>query len=114
MKLRTILASLAIVLAGCVQAQSPTQPRDDAILEMQKAFLAGNKARLAQLLPLAQGHTLEPWAAYWELRSRLDTAGPTEIQQFFTRYAGTYQEDRLRNDWLQVLGQRRDWDPFAQ
>ena len=110
MKLRTILASLAIVLVGCVQAQ----PSDDVILEMQKAFAAGNKARLAQLLPLAQGHVLEPWAAYWELRSRLDTASTAEIQQFLARYAGTYQEDRLRNDWLQLLGERRDWDTFAQ
>jgi soluble lytic murein transglycosylase len=114
MKLRTILASLAVVLAGCVQAQQTTQPRDDVILEMQKAFVAGNKARLAQLLPLAQGHALEPWGAYWDLRSRLDTASAAEIQQFFARYPGTYQEDRLRNDWLQLLGQRRDWDTFAQ
>ena len=29
------------------------------------------------------------------------------------RYAGTYQEDRLRNDWLLLAGQRRDWDGFA-
>jgi soluble lytic murein transglycosylase len=110
MKLRTILASLAVTLLGCAQAQ----PRDDVLLQMQDAFRQGNKARLAQLLPLAQGHALEAWAAYWELRSRLETAPPQEIQQFFTRYAGTYQEDRLRNDWLQLLGQRRDWDTFAQ
>jgi soluble lytic murein transglycosylase len=110
MKLRTILASLAVVLLGCAQAQ----PRDDALLQMQQAFRDGNKARLAQLLPQVQGHALEPWAAYWELRARLDTAGPTEIQQFFTRFAGTYQEDRLRNDYLQMLGQRREWATFAQ
>lgn len=114
MKLRTILASLVIVLAGCVQAQQTAQPRDDVILDMHRAFAAGNRARLTQLLPLVQGHVLEPWAAYWELRARLDTAGPTEIQQFLARYAGTYQEDRLRNDWLQLLGERRDWDTFAQ
>jgi soluble lytic murein transglycosylase len=114
MKLRTILASLVIVLAGCVQAQQTVQPRDDVILDMQRSFAAGNRARLTQLLPLAQGHLLEPWAAYWELRARLDTAGPTEIRQFLARYAGTYQEDRMRNDWLQLLGERRDWDTFAQ
>jgi soluble lytic murein transglycosylase len=110
MKLRTILASLAVALLGCAQAQPP----DEVLLQMQDAFRQGNKARLAQLLPLAQGHTLEPWAAYWELKARLETADPQEIQQFFTRYAGTYQEDRMRNDWLQLLGQRREWDTFAQ
>jgi soluble lytic murein transglycosylase len=110
MKLRTILASLALVLLGCAQAQ----PRDEVLLQMQEAFSKGNKVRLAELLPQAQGHALEPWAAYWELRARLDTAPPAEIQQFLARYAGTYQEDRLRNDWLLLLGERRDWDTFAQ
>ena len=110
MKLRTILASLAILLTGGAQAQS----RDDVLLEMQQAFRQGNKARLAQLLPQAQGHALEPWAAYWELRARLDTAPPEEVLQFLARYAGTYQEDRLRNDWLLMLGQQRRWELFAQ
>jgi soluble lytic murein transglycosylase len=110
MKLRTILASLAVTLLGCAQAQ----PRDEVLLQMQEAFRQGNKARLAQLLPLAQGHALEAWAAYWELRARLETAPAQEIQQFLARYAGTYQEDRLRNDWLLLLGQRREWDTFAQ
>jgi soluble lytic murein transglycosylase len=114
MTLRTILASLAIVLAGCVQAQPQNQARDEILLEMQQAFRQGNKARLAQLLPQAQGHALEPWAVYWELRARLDTASPAEIQQALARIAGTYQEDRLRNDWLVLLGERRQWDLFAQ
>ncbi|HEX2545885.1 MAG TPA: hypothetical protein VHL79_13455, partial [Ramlibacter sp.] len=94
--------------------QSVQQPRDEVLLEMHQAFRQANKPRLAQLLPQAQGHALEPWAAYWELRARLDTASVQEIQQFLARYAGTYQEDRLRNDWLQMLGQRRDWTTFAQ
>jgi soluble lytic murein transglycosylase len=35
------------------------------------------------------------------------------VQDFLARYAGTYQEDRLRNDWLLLLGKRRDWASFA-
>ncbi len=110
MKLRTILASLAIVVVGSAQAQ----PRDEVLLEMQQAFRQGDKARLAQLLPLAQGHALEPWAVYWELRARLETASPQEIRQALDRIAGTYQEDRLRADWLQLLGERREWGLFEQ
>jgi soluble lytic murein transglycosylase len=110
MKLRTILASLAIVLVAAAHAG----PQDDILLDMQQAYRRGDQARLTQLLPLAQGHILEPWAAYWELRARLDTASPDEVQRFLAKYAGTYQEDRLRNDWLLQLGQRRDWDGFLQ
>ena len=29
------------------------------------------------------------------------------------RYVGTYLEDRMRNDWLLLLGQRRQWSAFA-
>ncbi len=86
---------------------------DNLILEMNKAFRRGDKARLAQLLPQARGHALEPWAAYWELKARLDEASAQEVQDFLGRYAGSYQEDRLRNDWLLLLGERRDWTAFA-
>ncbi len=96
-----------------LSCQAAAQSRDEIILDMNQAFKQGNKQRLAQLLPLARGHVLEPYAAYWELRARLETATPQEIQQFLTQYAGSYQEDRLRNDWLLLLGQRRDWATFA-
>jgi soluble lytic murein transglycosylase len=109
MQLRRILTLIALAVACSVQAQTPG---DNILVEMSQAFRQGNKQKLAQLLPQARGHALEPWAAYWELKARLDTAQPAEVQEFFTRYAGTYQEDRLRNDWLLLLGQRRDWTNF--
>jgi soluble lytic murein transglycosylase len=86
---------------------------DDTVLEMGQAFRRGDKARLTALLPQTRGHALEPWAAYWELNSRLNEASPQEVQAFLARYAGSYQEDRLRNDWLLLLGERRDWTTFA-
>jgi len=110
MKFRAILTSIMVAHATTACAQVKVD--DSTILEMAQAFQKGNKARLTQLLPQARGHMLEPWAAYWELNARLDTATPQEVQDFFSRYAGTYQEDRLRNDWLLLLGQRRDWTTF--
>ncbi len=86
---------------------------DALILEMNQAFRRGDRGKLAQLLPQAKAHVLEPWAAYWELKARLGEASAQEVQNFLTRYAGSYQEDRLRNDWLLLLGQRRDWSAFA-
>ncbi len=87
---------------------------DDVILEMNQAFKKNDKAQLSRLLPKAKGHALEPWAAYWELRVRLDQASTAEIQDFLKLYAGTYVEDRLRNDWLLQLGRQRDWTTVAQ
>ena len=81
---------------------------------MAQAFRKKDSATLTALLPQARGHALEPWAAYWELSARLPTASPAEVDAFLRRYANTYQEDRLRNDWLLQLGQNSDWDTFAR
>ncbi|MDR2990801.1 MAG: lytic transglycosylase domain-containing protein [Burkholderiaceae bacterium] len=80
---------------------------------MHAAFLRNDQAQLTALLPLAHGHPLEPWAAYWELKTHLETADPAEVAAFLAHWPGTYQEDRLRNDWLLLLGKRRDWASFA-
>ena len=95
-------------------ASKPSEPASDRIInDMQAAFKRGDRKQLTALLPKARGHILEPWAAYWELSSRLDVASTDEVQAFLNRYAGSYQEDRLRNDWLLVLGRRRDWAAFV-
>ena len=95
------------------QTNAPNKA-DEVILDMHQAFKKNDKGQLTRLLPRAKGHTLEPWAAYWELRVRLDQASDSDIQQFLSQYAGTYAEDRLRNDWLLQLGRQREWATFAQ
>jgi len=94
------------------QTNAPNKA-DDVILEMNQAFKKNDKAQLSRLLPKAKGHALESWAAYWELRVRLDTAPQADIQEFLNQHAGTYAEDRLRNDWLLQLGKQRDWPTFS-
>ena len=112
-KILTSLAAGAVLTAASPLAVAQNRG-DEAVLEMQKAFRKGDKAALAALLPAARGHVLEPWAAYWELKARLTEASAGEVNAFLQRYAGSYQEDRLRNDWLLLVGQRRDWAQFAE
>ncbi len=109
--------SVALLPAALAQSTVPganpaNAAADGVLLDMGAAFKRGDRKRLTQLLPQAKGHPLEPWAAYWEIKSRLGETSTPEVQDFFARYAGTYQEDRLRNDWLLLLGQRRDWTTF--
>ncbi len=114
MKFTFILTGLALALSvGAAHAQATTPKTDELVLEMNRAYKARDTRKLAQLLPQVRGHALEPYAAYWEIRARLDTATDAQVQDFFARFPGTYQEDRLRNDWLLLLGQRRDWTNFA-
>ena len=85
---------------------------DAPLLDMAQAYKARDRKRLTALLPQLRGHPLEPWGAYWDLSARLDEAGASELQNFFSRYAGSYQEDRLRAEWLLMLGRNRDWVAF--
>lgn len=99
------------------KASTPSKAADagDAvIIDMSQAFQKADRKKLTALLPQAKGHLLEPWAAFWELRVRLGDATDTEVKNFLQRYAGTYQEDRMRNDWLLLLGERREWIQFER
>jgi soluble lytic murein transglycosylase len=120
MQFQAILTSLALVLSLTLAPQTLARAKEAArtnqdalITDMAEAYKKQNRRRLSALLPQVQGHVLEPWAAYWELSARLEEASPEEIRQFLRRYAGTYQEDRLRAEWLLLLGKRRDWSTFS-
>jgi soluble lytic murein transglycosylase len=115
MKFTLILTLLAgLGMTGLLGLPAQAQNRgDEQILEMGQAFKKGDKTRLSNLLPQVRGHVLEPLAAYWEMRARLENAPESEIRGFLSAYAGSYYEDRLRNDWLQQLGKRRDWATFT-
>ena len=119
MKFNPILTLLwAIAATGLcspfANAQVPALNKgDEVILDMSQAFKKNDKTRLSALLPKSRGHVLEPLAAYWEMRARLDNAPESEIRGFLNAYAGSYYEDRLRTDWLQQLGKRRDWASFT-
>ena len=110
------ILTLVCVLATTGLLSTPVQAQnkgDELILDMMQAFKKGDKTRLSALLPQSRGHVLEPLAAYWEMRVRLETAPESEIRGFLKNFAGTYYEDRLRNDWLLQLGKKRDWANFT-
>ena len=117
---RSILA--ALTLGGALgltpvasQAQTNELSRsDEAVLDMAQAYKQHDRKRLSSLLGTAKGSPLEHWAAYWELSTRLDEASKSEIEGFLSRYAGSYQEDRLRADWLLQLGRNHEWATFRQ
>jgi len=113
-----VLTAAVSGTAGAAPAAVPAERVDAAagstLRAMRDAFQKGDATRLASLLPQVAGHPLEPLAAYWALRARLETASAEDVSAFLTRWAGTYWEDRLRNDWLLVLGVRGDWPALLQ
>ena len=121
MQFSAILTSFALLgalilppTASARTAGAETSNADAVFLDLAQAFKQRDRKRLTAALPQLRGHMLEPWAAYWELAARLDEASTKEIADFLTRFSGTYQEDRLRNEWLLQLGKNRDWVAFER
>jgi soluble lytic murein transglycosylase len=121
MQFSAILTSLALLgallslPASFASAQGRDITRlDETTLDLAQAYKNRDRKRLSAALPSMRGYILEPWVAYWELSLRLDEASKSEIQDFLQRYSGTYQEDRLRADWLVQLGRNREWETFAR
>ena len=112
-RVAAVWAALLAGQAAMAQNAAPAlSAADQAVLDARQAFDRSDKARLQALLPQVRGHLLEPWVGYWDMRLRLAESSPEQVRAFLTRWAGSYHEDRLRNDWLLLLGQRRDWLNF--
>lgn len=101
------------------QAQTPAsasaRSAPDPVLEARDAYRKRDRARLAALRD-ATASTQNPlamWVAYWDVNVRLSTLQQPDLDAFYSRWSGTYVEDRLRNDWLLELGRRRDWVNFS-
>jgi soluble lytic murein transglycosylase len=109
MKQGLVIIMAALLLQGAAWAQGGA---DATLLAMRDAFRRNNITELDTLLPELRGHALEPLARYWAIKARLETSAPQDIRNALAQMAGTYWEDRLRNDWLLLLGKNRDWVNF--
>ena len=70
------LRCLAFVAVGAFAAPLRAEPTDADFLVAREAFLANDAAALDKIAPRVNGHLLEPYVAYWQLRLKLDEAPP--------------------------------------
>jgi soluble lytic murein transglycosylase len=95
---------------------APTSP-DDLFVAARDAFRAGDHDRLAALAPRLNDHPLSNWIDFWQTQMRLRLDEPAKVDAavaaFFKRHPDSYLADRLRMEWLLVLGARRDFARFA-
>jgi len=89
-------------------------PGDETVLAAREAYRKGERVRLARAVEALRGHELQPWAEYWQLRLKLEDKQADDVPSFLEREAGSYLADRLRGDWLRVVGEQRDWDTFQR
>ena len=108
------IALVAAFAVATVVAPLPAlaERGDAAFLAAREAFRNGERVRLGRQIEALQGHPLHAWAEYWALRLRLDDGDASGVQDYLSRYPGAYLAEKLRGDWLRVLGRKGDWQAF--
>ncbi|CAN5117502.1 lytic transglycosylase domain-containing protein [soil metagenome] len=109
------LVALNVAFASPAQPAPTAAAPATAAVDARDALRLKDRKKLAVLTAAAieQRDPLASWIAYFEIGQRLAEVSQPELEAFYTRFPGTYVEDRLRNDWLLELGRRRDWKNFA-
>ena len=76
------------------------------------AYRAGDAARLERFARRLKTTPLEVYVSYYQLRLNLEHAGASKIANFLARPEDSPMIDRLRGEWLKLLGKKKQWDTF--
>src|SRR5687767_9956066 len=109
---RNLAAALACTLAAAGAVGKTTKDADEALLGAYDAYRAGDALKFSRHAKKLDGHVLAPWLEYWRLSMRLEDIPNREVREFLATHANQYVAERLRADWLRVLGKRREWTEF--
>ncbi|MBU3641471.1 lytic transglycosylase domain-containing protein [Polynucleobacter sp. Fuers-14] len=94
---------------------------DRMFIDLREAAKKNDVFRTQQLSSNLVNYPFDDYVAYFRIKPQLfDSAGgarndygaDAQVVAFLNQYQGTALADRMRNDWLLVLGKRRDWARF--
>ncbi|MEX3854056.1 MULTISPECIES: lytic transglycosylase domain-containing protein [Paraburkholderia] len=121
------LAAAALVACSTASAVKPLPisqlTNDDQIfVQLREAARTNDAARAAQLASMIPDYPAPSYLEYFQIKPQLfDSTGHARIDApdapvlaFLQKYDGQAIADRMRNDYLTVLGTRHDWRNFDQ
>ena len=94
---------------------------DRMFIDLREAAKKNDVFRTQQLSSNLVNYPFDDYVAYFRIKPQLfDSAGgarndygaDAQVVAFLNQYQGTALADRMRNDWLLVLGKRKDWARF--
>ena len=94
---------------------------DKSFIELRDAARKNDVVRSGQLAATLVNYPYTDYIRYFRIKpqmfdkgneARADTIVDEEVHAFLKTYDSTAIADRLRNDWLLVLGKRKDWQQF--
>ena len=98
----------ALLLSAVAHAAS----QDDDFLAAREAFRVGDAVRFERAAKSLGGYVLEPYVDYWRMKLRLENAGADEVRALLVLLRDGPAADRLRADWLRMLGTKQQWELF--
>ncbi|MCM1512521.1 MAG: lytic transglycosylase domain-containing protein [Oxalobacter formigenes] len=110
--LALVCGAMLLLPAKAAQDFSTTTAEDTLFLELRAAARKQDAPEAGRLAALLADYPAPSYVAYYRLKSRLEEAGEAEILRFIARYKGSAIADRLRNDWLLLLGKKGEWALF--
>lgn len=106
-------SSFLIALVLCSgQSVAGSSADDTRLLAARDASRAGDRVKFDRISAGLQGHELETYLQYWDLMLNLEQADPASVKSYLTRSEGSYLAEKLRGDWLKLLGKNGDWARF--
>ncbi|CAJ7043498.1 lytic murein transglycosylase [Burkholderia pseudomallei] len=119
-----VAVALAAVAAACAaQTADEASSNDDRVfVQLREAARRNDPVRAAQLAALIPNYPAPSYLEYFQIKPQLfDSAGHARLDapdapvlSFLSRYDGQAIADRMRNDYLLVLGARHDWRAFDE
>lgn len=128
-------AALAMPSAYAEKTKKPKMPKsyeskvapaeitdtDRMFIDLREAAKKNDVFRTQQLSSALVGYPFDDYVTYFRIKPQMfDSAGnprndstvDSQVVAFLNQYQGTALADRMRNDWLLVLGKRKDWARF--
>ena len=96
-------------------------PADKEFIDLREAAKRNDVFRAQQLASSLVNYEFDDYVTYFRIKPQLfdgsgnarsDTSADSLVSTFLNQYQGTALADRMRNDWLLVLGRRKDWINF--
>jgi soluble lytic murein transglycosylase len=94
---------------------------DRMFIDLREAAKKNDIFRTQQLSSNLANYPFDDYVAYFRIKPQLfdsggaargDYSADSQVIAFLNQYQGTALADRMRNDWLLVLGKRKDWARF--
>lgn len=80
----------------------------------REAYRNGDNQTVAERAEALSRDPLGIYPRYWLLTRQVETATPEQMLPFLKYYHGAWLAEKLRSEWLAVLGRKGDWPLFRQ